>query len=89
MDSSISFDEFKSAVKSLKRNKAPGKDFITNEDIKQFLLEESEDPDSFKLSEVVLNSLFDLIVVFWKFERIPSCLKKVILRPFLKSKDKD
>ena len=27
--------------------------------------------------------------VFWEFESIPSALKKVILRPFLKDNDKD
>ena len=29
------------------------------------------------------------MVGFWEYERIPSGLKKVILRPFLKNKDKD
>ena len=89
MDGPITFDEFKTAIQSLKNNKAPGNDFITNEDIKQFLLQESEDLDSFEFSDVVLNILFNLMVGFWEYERIPSGLKKVILRPFLKNKDKD
>ena len=89
MDGPITFDEFKTAIQSLKNNKAPGNDFITNEDIKQFLLQESEDLDSFEFSDVVLNILFNLMAGFWEYERIPSGLKKVILRPFLKNKDKD
>ena len=89
MDGPITFDEFKTAIQSLKHNKAPGNDFITNEDIKQFLLQESEDLDSFEFSDAVLNILFNLMVGFWEYERIPSGLKKVILRPFLKNKDND
>ena len=71
MDGPITFDEFKTAIQSLKNNKAPGNDFITNEDIKQFLLQESEDLDSFEFSDAALNILFNLMVVFWEYERIP------------------
>ena len=34
LDSSIDIEEFQAAIRSLKPNKAPGKDRITNEDIK-------------------------------------------------------
>ena len=52
LDYPISFTEFKLAITSLKNNKAPGNDFITNEDIKQFLRKESEVFDSFEFSDV-------------------------------------
>ena len=38
LDSPINYDEFISSLKSLKNNKAPGSDFITNEDFKKFTL---------------------------------------------------
>ena len=71
----------------MKRNKAPGKDRITNEDIKLLLPQEANDCATF--SDMALNTLFNLIEVFWKFEKIPVDLKRVILRPFLKNIDKD
>ena len=89
LDYPISFIEFKLAIKSLKNNKAPGNDFITNEDIKQFLCKETDDLDSFEFSDVALHTIFNLMVGFWDCEKIPSNLKKVILRPFLKDSDKD
>ena len=33
--------------------------------------------------------LFNLIEVFWKFQKLPVDLKRVILRPFLKDQEKD
>ena len=38
---------------------------------------------------MTFNMLFNLIEVFWKFEKIPVDLKRVILRPFLKNTDKN
>ena len=58
MDGPITFDEFKTAIQSLKNNKAPGNDFITNEDIKQFLTRESDDLDTLEFSDVALNIIF-------------------------------
>ena len=87
--SPIEFSEFMVALTSLKRNKAPGKDCITNEDIKSLLPQESGNFELGTFSEMALNMLFNLIEVFWKFEKIPVDLKRVILRPFLKNIDKD
>ena len=76
-------------MKSLKNNKAPGCDFITNEDIKQFMRKEYEDPDdfrqsedsdSFEFSDVALNILFNVMQAFWKFEKIPSGLKRIKIK---------
>ena len=89
MDSPIEFTEFVTAVISLKSNKAPGADFITNEDIKLFLPQASEEIESLDSSEMVLNMMFNLVEVFWEFEKIPLDLKRVILRPFLKKRDSD
>ena len=89
LDSPIEFSEFLVAVTSLKRNKAPGKDRITNEDVKLLLPQDSVDFEFGTFSEMALNMLFNLIEVFWKFEKIPVDLKRVILRPFLKNIDKD
>ena len=60
MDSPITFDQFQATVKSLKRSKAPRQNFITNEDIKQLLPDESEDSESFQSFEVALNIFFKL-----------------------------
>ena len=79
MDSPIEFSEFLAAISSLNRNKSPVKDRITNEDIKLLLPQESNDCET---SEMALNTLFNLIEVFWEFEKIPVDLKRVILRPF-------
>ena len=76
LDYPISFAEFKLAIQSLKNNKAPGIDFITNEDIKQFLCKESDDLESFEFSDVALKIIFNLIVGFWELEKIPSNLKR-------------
>ena len=89
LDSPIEFTEFVTAVISLKSNKAPGADFITNEDIKLFLPQASEEIESLDSSEMVLNMMFNLVEVFWEFEKIPLDLKRVILRPFLKKRDSD
>ena len=54
--------------------------------------QESGDFELETFSEMALNTLnmlFNLIEVFWKFEKIPVDLKRVILRPFLKNIDKD
>ena len=89
LDSPIEFTEFVAAITSLKNNKAPGKDCMTNEDIKSLLPHESYESDSFDFSEMALNMMFNLIEVFWEFEEIPLDLKRVILRPFLKKLDSD
>ena len=67
MDSPIEFTEFMAAITSLKNNKAPGKDYITNEDIKSLLPHESYESDSFDFSEMALNKMFNLFEVFWKY----------------------
>ena len=89
MDSPIEFSEFLAAISSLKRNKAPGKDRKTNEDIKLLMPQEFDDCEFLTFSETALNMLFNLIEAFWKFEKIPVDLKRAILRPFLKNIDKD
>ena len=89
LDSPIEFSEFLAAVSSLKKHKAPGKDRITNEDIKLLLPQESHDCDVLTFSDMALNMLFNIMEMFWNFEKIPVDLKRVILRPFLKNIDKD
>ena len=80
---------FEKILVKIGRNKAPGKDRITNEDIKLLLPQESGDFEFGTFSEMALNMLFNLIEVFWKFEKMPVDLKRVILRPFLKNIAKD
>ena len=81
LDSPITYEEFKNSIMSLKNNKAPGSDFLTNEDFKKWLT--SDDPEIFG-EELVLESIYKVISNFWDSEKIPPELKKVILRPFIK-----
>jgi len=43
LDSPITYKEFKNSIMSLKNNKAPGSDFLTNEDFKKWFT--SDDPE--------------------------------------------
>ena len=85
IDHPITFEEFISVVKSLKNNKAPGSDFITNEDFKNLL----ESDEEILGGSVILQNVFKLISRFWEKEQVPSELKKVILRPFIKDSSEE
>ena len=86
LDSPITYEEMKISIKSLKNNKAPGSDFITNEDFKKWLT--SDDPEILG-NEAILKSIFKVICTFWDKENIPPKLKQVILRPFIKDTNED
>ena len=65
LDSLMEFSEFMVAVTSLKRDKAPGKDCITNEDIKLLLPQESGDFEFETFSEMALTMVFNVIDVIF------------------------
>ena len=69
LDSPINYDEFISSLKSLKNNKAPGSDFITNEDFKNLL---SLDDSEIKESVVILQSVYNVIRGFREKESVPK-----------------
>ena len=88
IDRPITYAEFVSVLPKLKNNKAPGSDFITNEDFK-ILLQPSDDEDISRNNALFLKNIFDILKTFWVKEKVPCQLKNVILRPFLKNSDKD
>ena len=72
LDGPIRYEEFNSVLMSLKNNKGPGRDFITNEDIKDLLsIDDPEIPES----TVFLEYVFKVISRFWEVETIPKKLK--------------
>ena len=88
LDRPFTYVEFVSVLPGLKNNKAPGSDFITNEDFK-ILLQASDDQDISSKSALFLKTVFDILNSFWVKEKVPCQLKNIILRPFLKDSDKD
>ena len=75
-------------INTLKRNKSPGYDNITNDDIRS-LLEELNGGDILELNVQVLTVLHNILSDFWFNECVPHDLKRTILRPFLKDSTKD
>ena len=86
LDFPLRYEEFISVCKSLKNNKAPGSDFLTNEDFKNLL--SLDDPEILGSTDI-LKKVFEVISSFWGLERVPLKVKEVILRPFIKDSTKD
>ena len=72
LDSPITYEEFKKSIMSLKNNKAPGSDFLTNENFKKWFT--SDDPEILG-EELVIESIYKVISNFWDSEKIPPKLK--------------
>ena len=68
LDSPITYEEFISVCKWLKNNKAPGSDYITNEDFKNLL--SLDDPEILGSTDILKN-VFKVISSFWGEERVP------------------
>ena len=65
LDTPITYSEFIEALSKLKNNKAPGNDFITNDDLKIFILpSDSDDPEVLRNSTKFLKGAFKIIESF-------------------------
>ena len=65
LDSPITYSEFIEVLSKLKNNKAPGSDFITNDDLKMFILPlDSDDPDVQRKITTFLKGVFKIIKIF-------------------------
>ena len=69
------------AIPTLRNNKSPGFDNITNDDIKVFL-QELNGGDILELKGRFMHFLFGIFSDFWFNKRVPHDLKRTILRPF-------
>ena len=89
LDRDFSLSEYLDQIYLLKRNKAPGFDNLVNEDIISLVEEESdEDPIDPSLKIESLRFIFKILTDFWFNESVPRDLKRTILRPFLKDREK-
>ena len=77
------------AINTLKDHKAPGEDNILNNDLTILLHTDPEEPQFAQINRELLQSIHEVLSSFWTAEKVPSALKKSILRPFLKDSDKD
>ena len=71
LNKKISFEEFNDTLEKLPKNKAPGEDKIVLED---FLC----------LTKSARRTLYKLILIFWRLEKVPPAFKICILVPLLK-----
>jgi len=78
LSADISFEEIENALKNAARHKSPGEDLTKIEELAVLL----DDPEA-------LNAVHTLILIFWKYECIPSVLKNSIIVPFLKNAEKN
>ena len=62
---------------------------ITSDDFTILLHNDPEDEKFVVKNRDILNSILELISSFWSTEKVPSVLKRTILRPFIKGSDKD
>ena len=89
LDREFSYADVVMAVNTLKDHKAPGTDNILSDDFTILLCVDPED-DYSKMKNVELLKSFHVVMSsFWARERVPPSLKKSIIRPFLKERDKD
>ena len=75
----------------LKRHKSPGFDQILNEEIISTIVDELEEPQDSPISYQnieLLKFIFQIVSDFWFSESVPGDFKKIILRSFLKKKEK-
>ena len=84
LNSEITLGEFYDALRSLKNHKAPGIDFITNDDLKFFLQVDLESEEAAQGRVGVLLYIFRVLQGFWVREVVPPTCKTSLVRPFLK-----
>ena len=89
LDAEFSIEEVILAINTLKDHKAPGEDNILNNDLTILLHTDPEEPQFAQINRELLQSIHEVLSSFWTAEKVPSALKKSILRPFLKDSDKD
>ena len=77
------------AVNSFKDHKAPGADNILSNDLTILLHTDPEDADFILKNRNLLRSIHKVISSFWIAEKVPTDMKKSMLRPVLKGNDED
>ena len=87
LDREFTREEMVDALFALKSKTAAGNDLILNKDL-VVLLETHIKAENWKNIEI-LNFLQRMMQSLWGEEKVPETFKEIILRPFLKSADKD